>query len=197
MLMYDEKILLINYLYSLSEFQENTFEYYVKKYIDSKIVKTKSLTSIILFSANKMHVMLFKNKKWHQAEAEDEREVSIAIIQQSDFKNFSLNNYIGFIGFDNKNRYIVFKVKDMEAKRNTGARCDEALKSKKIVILKSIMGEDLFDKYTEGTTKGMVQPELCSLEEFLFRYFNKIKKNKKLWFFDFETAIIYKSELKI
>jgi hypothetical protein len=58
------------------------------------------------------------------------------------------------------------------------------------------MGEALFDSYTNNSTKGMVQPELCSLEELLFRHFNGIKKNNKMWFFDFESASLYKKELK-
>jgi hypothetical protein len=88
-------------------------------------------------------------------------------------------------------------VKDMEAKRNTGARCDEASKTKKIQILIDLLGQELFDKYTQGSIKGLVQSELCSLQEFLFRYYNKSKKNNKLWFFDYENAMLSKKELKI
>jgi len=197
MLMYNDKLQLLNYIYSIGEFKEKTFEYYVKKYFDSKIVRTKRVTSVILFHGEKIHVMLLKGKSWVKAEAEDEREVAIATAENSDFTKYEVNNLIGFIGVDVKNRYMVFKVKDMEAKRNTGARCDESLKSRKIVILKAVLGEAAFEKYTNGTTKGMVQPELCSLEELLFRHYNKIKRNEKMWFFDFETAMLAKKELKI
>jgi hypothetical protein len=85
----------------------------------------------------------------------------------------------------------------MEAKRNTGARCDEAGKAKKIQIIKDLLGEDMFNKYTNGTIKGLVQPELCSLQELLFRFYNKIKKNNKTWFYNHEMAVLYKKELKI
>ena len=197
MLQYNEKLQLINYIYLFDVFEENTFEYYVKKYLDKKIIRTPRLISLILFSGDKIQVMIFKNKKWYHAESEDEREIAIETVSQMDYIKYELNNLIGFIGQDQKNRYLVFKVKDMEAKRNTGARCDEASKTKKVAILIELMGQSLFDTYTGGTTKGLVQPELCSLQELLFRYYNKTKKNNKLWFFDFETAMLSKNELKI
>ena len=197
MLLYHEKLQLINYIYSFDMFEENTFEYYIKKYLDKKIIKTARLTSMILFSGDKIHVMLMKNKTWVQAEPEDEREVALETVAKMDYIHYELNNMIGFIGQDQKNRYLVFKVKDMEAKRNTGARCDEASKTKKIQILIDLLGQELFDKYTQGSIKGLVQSELCSLQEFLFRYYNKSKKNNKLWFFDYENAMLSKKELKI
>ena len=197
MLLFNEKASLMNYIYSVEEFDENSLEYYIKKYLDSKIIRTKKLTSIILFSADKIHAMILKGKRWFKAQAEDEREIAVETAKTLDFTKFEVNNIIGFIGLEVKNRYLVFKVKDMEAKRNTGARCDESSKPRKIAVLTELMGEQLFEKYTNGTTKGMVQPELCSLEELLFRYYNKSKKNNKVWFFDFESAMLSKKELKI
>jgi hypothetical protein len=141
--------------------------------------------------------MILKDKKWHQAEPEDEREIAMETVSKMDFGKYELNNMIGFIGQDQKNRFLVFKVKDMEAKRNTGARCDESSKPKKITILTELLGAEMFEKYTQGTIKGLVQAELCSLEELLFRYYNKIKKNTKILFFDFENAMLSKKELKI
>jgi hypothetical protein len=196
MLSYHEKIQLMNYIYSLTLLQENTIEYYVKKYLETKIIKTKRLTSIILFSDDKTQVMILKNKKWIKGEAEDEIDIASEFLKIPEYKT-EVNNLIGFIGEDTRNKYLIFKVKDMEAKRNTGARCDEAGKEKKIKILKDLLGEEMFDKYTQGTSKGMLQPELCSLQEMLFRYYNKIKKNNKRWFFDHDLAMTLKSELKI
>ena len=197
MLLFNEKVSLMNYIYSVEEFTENSLEHYIKNYLDSKIIRTKRLTSIILFSGDKIHVMILKGKKWFKAESEDEREIAIETAKTLDFTKFEVNNIIGFIGLEVKNRYLVFKVKDMDAKRNTGARCDESSKPRKIAVLTELMGEQVFEKYTNGTTKGLVQPELCSLEEFLFRYYNKSKKNNKVWFFNFESAMLSKKELKI
>jgi hypothetical protein len=197
MLLFNEKISIMNYIYSIENFEENSLEYYIKKYFDSKIVRTQRSTSIILFLGDKIHIMLLKGKKWVKAEAEDEREIAIETAKNLDFTKYQVNNIVGFIGLEVKNRYLVFKVKDMEAKRNTGARCDESSKPRKIAILNELLGEELFKKYTNDTTKGMVQSELCSLEEMLFRYYNKSKRNNKLWFFDFESAMLSKKDLKI
>jgi len=89
----------------------------------------------------------------------------------------------------------------MLAKRDTGARCDESGKNKSIEILNKIVGEE---KYTKENTKilkdekGKViqeatgQIELCIWQEFILRYFDKIKKNNTKWFLTPEMAIYYK-----
>ena len=44
------------------------------------------------------------------------------------------------------------------------------------------------EKYNKENTKGMVQAELCSLQELLLRYYNNTQKNNKLWFLYPELA---------
>ena len=100
------------------------------------------------------------------------------------------SKFAGYIGYDKKGRYLVFKVTDTTSKRKTGARCDEAAKIRKIQILNIIYNE--VDKFNDENTKGMVQPELCSLIELLLRYNNKNKYQNKTWFLDFETAQLMK-----
>ena len=93
---------------------------------------------------------------------------------------------MGFIiGF--KDKYMIFKVKDMTLKRHKGARCDQAGKSDTIKLLNKIVGEDT---YTNQNTRDMVQMELCSLQEFLLRYFDEINKDGKRWFLSPEESII-------
>ena len=116
---------------------------------------------------------------------------------------FNLENYnkiIGFIGYEKSNRYLVFKTKDITSKRDTGARCDEAGKSKTLQKLNEIIGEP---KYTTENTKmkkdedGTViseavgQVELCVLQEFILRYFNTIKKDDNKWILTPEMAIYH------
>ena len=97
----------------------------------------------------------------------------------------------------------MFKVKDVLAKRNTGARCEEAAKDKRIDVLNEIIGEQKYTKKNEEditpeeksrgviSTKGMVSSSMCSLQEFLLRYYNKIHRDGKIWFLDFELAMMY------
>jgi len=45
-----------------------------------------------------------------------------------------------------------------------------------------------FEKYNKENTKGIVQAELCSLQEMMFRKYDKTKKDGKNWFFSMENA---------
>ena len=79
---------------------------------------------------------------------------------------------------------MVFKVKELEQKRNKGARCDQAKKSRTIQILTEINA-------IEFINDDFSRKELCVLQEFILRYFNKIKKDKKKWFFTPIEAIFF------
>ena len=95
---------------------------------------------------------------------------------------------MGFVEAD-KTDVMVFKVKDIKNPRNTGARCDEAGKAKTIKLLNSIVGSE---EYTKETTKGVVQQELCALQEFTLRNYSLINKDNLVWFLNPETAKINK-----
>lgn len=72
--------------------------------------------------------------------------------------------------------------------RNTGARCDDMLKAKKMDLLNEIIGHE---KYTKYNTKGLVQANLCSRIEFLMRYKN-IQNPNRIYFIDYEVSRLYK-----
>ena len=204
---YEDKLDLLNYLFSKGEFGEKTFEYYVKSYLETKLIKTKSLLAIILYTGNKSDtrkiMILNENNLWTEAKSEDRLEVAKKVHDILGITPDKYNKLIGFIGYDNKNRYLVFKVKDVLAKRNTGARCEEAAKDKRIDVLNEIIGEQKYTKKNEEditpeeksrgviSTKGMVSSSMCSLQEFLLRYYNKIHRDGKIWFLDFELAMMY------
>jgi hypothetical protein len=204
---YEDKLDLLNYLFSHGDFEEKTFEYYVKSYLETKLIKTKSLLAIILYAGNKSDtrkiMILNENNVWTEAKSEDKLEVAKKVHDILGITPDKYNKLIGFIGYDNKNRYLVFKVKDVLAKRNTGARCEEAAKDKRIDVLNEIIGEQKYTKKNEEditpeeksrgviSTKGMVSSSMCSLQEFLLRYYNKIHRDGKIWFLDFELAMMY------
>ena len=58
-------------------------------------------------------------------------------------KNEDYNETVGFIGYEKNNKYLVFKTKDVFAKRNKGARCDESGKEKTMTKLNQIIGKQL------------------------------------------------------
>jgi hypothetical protein len=188
MLIYDEKVELLETIFSPALNDEFTQK--VMGIFKKKLMKTKRFEYIILFENNSKRQILILNAKtgqWSPAEPEDELEVEEQIVRNLP-KEIPYNDIIGFISYEQKNRYLVFKTKRTNLKRNVGARCDESGKAKKLQVLNEILDEK---KYTKETSSGMVQQELCSLQEFLLRYYQKIQKNGKVWFLDFETAMLY------
>ena len=121
--------------------------------------------------------------------------------------NFNIGNYtspdgiIGFIGYKKNSKNLIFKTKDVFSSRDTGATCIEAGKSKTLIILNKIIGNE---KYTKENTKlikddqkNVIQEpigetELCVLEEFILRKKNKDSGDKNKWFLTSDMAIHYK-----
>ena len=183
MLLFDEKVELLNSIYSANVDVLDDFEMSIKKYLDKKIIETRNVSAIILYTSVKKQIMIFVDRKWKQAQPEDVIEVEAAYDSSAPVLNMA--DLIGFIDYENKHKYLVFKYKYTTLKRNAGARCDEAGKDRKIKILNDIFG---FEKYNKENTKGIVQAELCSLQEMMFRKYNKDKKDGKTWFFCMENA---------
>jgi len=190
MMLFDEKLELLNYLYSLEVVDENSFEGIIKEYLDGKILKTSRLNAIILYDMDKRKIMKLdeRKNKWVDAEPEDIKDLTGSIKQNFSVNANDFNNMVGFIGHDDKKKFMVFKFKNMKEKRHTGARCDQKTKAKILEIMNDIEGSE---KYTKENTKGITQAELCPLQELIMRNYNNMKKNGKIWFLDPETAKIY------
>jgi hypothetical protein len=191
-------------LYSLDDITKNTITWYAKEYFKRKIFVSKKFKCIILYHLNKLKIMILNEEnEWIESTYEDQREIAsnkeIQYIFTFDLKNY--NRYIGFIGYKKNNSALVFKTKDMDSKRDTGATCEESGKEKSIQKLNLILGEE---KYTSKNTRlekdedgnvireAVGQIELCILQEFILRYYDVIKKDEKKWFLTPEMAIYYK-----
>jgi len=203
-LLFNDKLLIINYLYSLETIERNSFEWFAKEYFENNSIVSKKFTAFIMYNLNKREIILLnKDNKWIPAEPEDQREIALSK-EAKDLLAFNKDNYnkfVGFIGYEKSNRYLVFKTKDITSTRDTGARCDEAGKAKNISKLNDILSED---KYNNENTKAVKDAdgnviseavgnvELCVLQEFILRYFNAIKKDEKKYFLTPELAIYHK-----
>ena len=190
-LLFHDKYELLKYLFTKTVIDELTFEGLVKKYFMKKIIRGDSkITAIILFDQNVRKILIYDENKnvWKEGEPEDEREVSKIFKDTYSINMNDFNNLVGFIGYDTKSNYYVFKVRDILMKRHSGARCDEAGKAKTIDLLNRIIGNE---KYSKENTKGIVQIELCILQEFIMRYYNETNKNDKIWFLNPELALLY------
>ena len=112
------------------------------------------------------------------------------------------NGIIGFIGYKKNSKNYIFKTKDVFLPRDTGASCIEAGKSKTLATLNKIVNND--EAYTKENTKlvkdedgnvireAVGENELCVLQEFILRKYNRIEKDDKLWFLTPDMAIHYK-----
>jgi superfamily II DNA or RNA helicase len=141
------------------------------------------------------------------------KSVKDKIIQQVDIirdeileKGF--NSIIGFV--ERKDTSMVFKTKvtvfTPEIKRvQTGRICDEAVKKVQTDLLNEIVNENIYQVFPPKVTqqrkyyqqievlpdkvniKYVNKYEICFLSEFILRYYQKINKENKIWFMNFET----------
>jgi hypothetical protein len=206
LLLFDEKVDVMNYIYSLESIPQDSFERYAKNYFEKNSVTTKKYTVFIGYKLNKRMIMILNSKnKWVQASPEEQREIA-SYKSVQDFLAFNKDNYnniVGFMGYEKGNKDLAFKTKNMSSKRDTGARCDQATKNKNLNKLNEIIGEE---KYTIENTKAIKDKdgniikesigndELCVLEEFILRFFNIYPENGKdgkKWFLTPEMAIYH------
>jgi hypothetical protein len=198
-LMMNEKIDLLNYIYSdsveLTNEKLETMYEKIKKYLLSKLVVSKGIKGIVIFDGpsriENLHIFVLDNKQWIEATPEDKRDLESAILKKYQLKK-NMFHYVGFIGFENNKKYMVYKVKDTENKRSTGFRCDQSGKSKIINLLNDIESDE---KYASKKTKEGVF-ELCVRQEFTLRSYQQLNLDNKTWFLDTETAIINEFEKK-
>ena len=57
LLLFDEKVEMMNYIYSLKMITPNSLPYFIKQYFEKKLVVTKRFTGIILFKQEKIKIM--------------------------------------------------------------------------------------------------------------------------------------------
>jgi hypothetical protein len=214
-LMMSEKIDLLNYIYANkdldleSKLTDQTLKKFytkIKIYLKTKIIVAKGITGIVIFNGlsriNNLNIFILDDNTWIPAKPEDKRDLEDAILKKYRLKT-NLNHYVGFIGFENNNKYMVFQIKDTENERSTGFRCDQAGKNKIISILRNIDSDDKFtskviskknNKNKEEEGEGA--KELCVRAELTLRIFEKQKLNNQTWFVDTETAIVNEFQKK-
>ena len=210
LLHFKDKVAVMNYLYSLDKPKANSFEWFAKKYFEKHIIIVKKIKAIILYDFNIRKTMIInKDNIWDLAEPEDELEIDDSK-EGKKLLNFDADVYlnkvlpngiIGFIGYKKNSKNFIFKTKDVFLPRDTGASCIEAGKSKTLATLNKIVGEELYTKETTKIIKdedgnvlqeAIGENELCVLQEFILRKYNKNKKDDKLWFLTPDMAIHYK-----
>jgi hypothetical protein len=215
-----EKLALINMLHNKRTKQTNgtrhptddEVEKYAREYLfnSSKIIKKGRKVVkeyMVLFNGktkiekndddDNRKLIVLQGNKWINAPISESKDFNTEIrklkeeFKQQNMKNH-VNKFIGFIGYENKGKFLLFKTKDITNERNlAGARCDQTSKSSLLKYLNELVETRAF---TEITTKLSGQQELCAMQEIIMRYFNDTSKNNKLWFFPPELTELYNLE---
>ena len=215
---FNNKLLLYQYLYSsirdsTISVTQKYLEDKIKKYLEESVIHTsKNIIGILLFDNNidKIYILSSTNK-WILATPLQKEQILLSIKTDSRFiiNKSKINTLIGYISYDTKYGYS-FKLKNNELKRHTGASCDQMNKDKKIQILNTIIGYEKYKKYGKedkdklkkgktddkiiGDTTGMIKEQMCSLIEFLMRYYTLTQKDDKIWFLNNDKYILNKIE---
>jgi hypothetical protein len=204
----NEKIDLLNYIYANKDLESKLPQGYerlkrfygkMKKYLLTKLIVAKGLKGIVIFDGpsrtENLNIFVLDGDKWVSAKPEDKRDLGDSILKKYRLKT-NLSKYVGFIGFENNRKYMVYQVKDTENQRSTGFRCDQSGKEKIINLLNDIENDDRFvSKVTKDGAK-----ELCVRQELTLRSFQYQNDGNglddKTWFLDTETAIINEFQKK-
>jgi len=199
-LVMNDKVNLMNYLSknipSGVDLKYIRFFNIIKSILDSKVITRKSVSGMILFDGpsriDNENTYILKDNIWVLGEPEDLNDLKpVKLSKYTLNEEEDKHKYIGFIGFDSS-KNMVFKVKDIENNRSTGARCVQSGKENVIEKLKGI-DETIINK-SDAELGGLF--ELCVREEITLRLFEKEKRENKRWFVDTETAIINEFEKK-
>jgi hypothetical protein len=205
-LMMNDKVELLNYIYSNSiplpnitneelkpffdtldsKIVNSTFKKFfgrTKLYILSKLILSKGITCIVLFNGpsrvDNLNIFVIENNRCIPANPEDIRDLEDAVQNKYTLKtnkDRQLNQYVGFIGFETNKKYMVYKVKDTTNARSTGFRCDQSGKDNIIQLLNEIETNNDIDYKTDKFNAF----ELCVKQEFLLRIFEKISNGDRL-----------------
>ena len=178
-LTFENTIVLLNYLYNKSSSELSDIEQKIFNYYSSKVITNKGVRGLILQQKNEVViVVLMRDNLWKLAESEDykdlEPKIKDLIIPIEMF-----NKYVGFIG-SFKGEFNIFRVKQMDKKRNKGARCDQSGKSEALKILNDVLGEL---RYNAENTKRFNQHLICIYQELYLRLFDSEARGDKRWFF--------------
>ena len=152
------------------------------------------MTFIVLYDGNNKKCILLKNEEWREGDPEDNYEINPYLAGREKPSNFA--PLVGFVGTKSNKAAqtandMIFKVKKMNEKRNTGADCAGAGKKEQLAMINAIMESSgsKTEKFNNENTKN-IKNALCTLIEFTLRYYN-IHKADLVWFLDPDAAKMY------
>jgi hypothetical protein len=173
MLLFADKMILINHLYgdnvptNMTPVQE-----LIKSYLDKRRVQSSGLVGFVIMKDDILRIYVENEETGQFVEADrEDYELFVRDIARFDVPKNSIHPLVGFVNlFTSKKsnqKEMVFKVKDLNQKRNnTGARIDDAGKEKIVKFLNIILGDTI---YNDENTENITQLGLCAILEMLMR----------------------------
>jgi len=184
----DKKYLLENLL---SKDKINELEKQVKQYLSQLIIIKEDKKACILVENDKIALFLINDdNKLEKAKPLDIKDFA-SEFKKKVFSKEQYNLIIGFIIKIRSEKLFVFKTKEIDSERSSGSRCDQSGKKKIISTLNKITQSS---SYTNENTKELKTIQLCSEQEFLLRFYNFTNKDNKIWFLNYEMAILNEIE---
>ena len=205
-LVYEDTLLLLKYI-SNEKYNsiaiEDTLIKYIREYFDEKYMRSGNIEAILLANPknNPSWVLVVKNLEkgefvWTDAKRSEILQLRELIKERViDFeKNISKNmaQYVGFMSQFKSDNTMVFKVKNYQNKRSTGARCDQAPRESALRQILDIFSQTDTDEKIVALVKTKKKTELCVAQEIYLRYLQITKQNSKTWFVTPVQAIILK-----
>ena len=173
MLLFADKMILINHLYGDSTPTNMTpVQELIKSYLDKRRVQSSGLVGFVIMKDDILRIYVENEQTGQFVEADrEDYELFVRDIARFDVPKNSIHPLVGFVNlFTSKKsnqKEMVFKVKDLNQKRNnTGARIDDAGKEKIVKFLNIILGDTI---YNDENTENITQLGLCAILEMLMR----------------------------
>ena len=196
MLMYADKLVLIQYLFSSSGGNHTIhpkYESEIKSYYKSKMMVNELRNKMGILIQNGDHEELWmrsytnSSPEWVLGESQD-YNLFLDTIKKYIVPTSKINKIVGFVA-EFKKSEMVFKVKDLSQKRNNnGARIDSAGKADIIKLLNQIVGEE---KYTsENTDEEFSKIGLCVVLELIMRKYTDTQHNGLVYYLTPEQSVL-------
>lgn len=198
MLMPNEKLTLISYLYSpIRDIEKMTeVEKVIKTYLDKSLLTHRNKSGFVIPNLkNKWDLYLQSSQNsndWVLAQPEDIRnfESSNTISNKLAKNTAQYSTIIGFIDMFRNNKEMVFRIKDIsQMQNNTGTRITGQTPGKGDVIKRLNMIVDDGSKnedpmYGLQKSKEIMQQGLSVIVELLLRHYTATNHKNKVWYLD-------------
>ena len=194
LLLFSDKMILIKHFYNNKKKNSpiGDLQIKIKNYLDKRLIQSDNYFGMVIMKDDVLKIFIQNDNTndWEEADRDD-YELFVKDIVKFDVPKKSINNIVGFVNLfvskKSNQKEMVFKIKDLNQKRNnTGARIDDAGKEKIVKFLNIILGET---RYTDTNTETISQLGLCAILELLMRKKTQ-ENNNKIYFLTPEQTSI-------